>query len=231
MFILIISAHQIFGTYELFLVFVGAHAVLMCIIHNVHLYKLQIGGKYISITHYVKTNFRSLDFYIENLINSVGCILIPNNIKYPRSEGKKVNQRYHEPTSFRYLAMHLIFFVENLVLVILCQLNITPSSKLQKVFADPGDNGFIRYYPYWTIGLFLLALLLKFLYYQSHAWPIRANCFSREFLCPFEVGQKSEECNKNNNDEQTEGKFEQITNRLFLKKYNSVSICIKYLKT
>jgi len=87
------------------------------------------------------------------------------------------------------------------------------------VFADPGDNGFIRMYPYWTIGLFLLALLLKFLYYQSHAWLIRANCFSWEFFCPFEVGQKSEECNEDNNVKQTEGKFELITNRLSLMKY------------
>jgi len=204
MFILIISAHQVFGSYELFLLFLGAHAVLMCIIHNVHLFKLHIGGKYSSITHYIKTNFRSLDFFIENFINSMGCILIPNNIKYPRKITGRVNNRYHEPTSFRYLVMHLIFFVENLVLVILCQLNFTPSSKLQKVFADPGNNEFIRMYPYWTILLFLVALLLKFLYYQSHAWWIRANCFSWEFLCPFEVGRNTGECKEDINDEQTE---------------------------
>ena len=169
---------------------------------------MNVGGPYPSIGDYVKKNFKTLDFWIENLINSVGSILIPNNIKYPRTDEhqdqesetakEKMNQRYHEPTSFRYLAMHLVFLVENVVLVTLSALNLDVLSKdspLHDVFANPkdkegNDNDFIKLFPLWTLGLFILALILKFLYYQTHAWPIPANCFTRKFLCPFDPQQK-----------------------------------------
>ena len=175
MFILIIAAHQVFGGFGYFLVFVLAHVILMLIIHLVHLYNMKI-----------KRNYRSLDFWIENLMNCVGSILIPNSIKYPRTDENETNHRYHEPTSFRYLSMHIIFFLENVVLVTLSTLNLTPSSPLFAIFEDPKDNNFIKMFPYWTLGLFLLALVFKFLYYQSHAWPINPNCFTIQFLWPFD---------------------------------------------
>ena len=207
MFILIISAHQVLGRYENFLFFIAIHAFLMCIIHNIHLYKMNIGGNYGSFTTYVKTNYKSLGFWVENLINSVGCILIPNNIKYPRKVGDKVNKRYHEATSFRYLSMHLTFLIENVVLVIMCQLNFTLESPLHESF-EKKNNSFIRTFPYWSLGLFLSALILKFLYYQSHAWPISPNCFTMKFLCPFDEIRNGDECRREENVEQIEGKLE-----------------------
>ena len=182
MFILIIAAHQVFGGFGFFLIFVLMHVILMFIVHYMHLYKLKI-----------ERNPKSLTFWIESLINSVGCILIPNNIKYARQEGKDVNRRYHEPNSFRYLAMHLVFLLENVILVTLSYFNLNNSSILYGVFQNPGDNNFIKMFPFWTLGLFVLALVFKFLYYQTHAWPISPNCFTRKFLCPFDDDKNEED--------------------------------------
>ena len=183
MFILIIAAHQVFGGFEYFLIFVFLHVILMFGIHYLHLYKMNI-----------QRNHKSLSFWIESLNNAFGSILIPNNIKYPRVDGKKINHRYHEPTSFRYLAMHLIFFLENIILVTLSTLNIEPlnqNSYLRTEFENR-KNPFIKMFPLWTLGLFFLALMLKFLYYQTHAWPIGSNCFTMKFLCPFDRYEKVE---------------------------------------
>ena len=140
----------------------------------------------------IERNPMSLTFWIESLINSVGCILIPNNIKYARKEEEEVNRRYHEPNSFRYLAMHLIFLLENVLLVTLSYLNLNNSSLLHDVFENSNDNNFIMMFPVWTLGLFLLALVFKFLYYQTHAWPISANCFTKDFFCPFDQDQEED---------------------------------------
>ena len=213
MFILVIAAHQIFGGFELFLLFVLLHVVLMCIIHNVHLYMASIGGDYKSLGSYFRQNWNSLDFWIENLINSVGCILIPNNIKYPRTERtenqdsesneKQLNQRYHEPTSLRYLSMHVIFFMENIILITLSSLNLNTTSSLYVVFEQSASN-FIKMFPFWTLGLFFVALGFKFLYYQTHAWPISPNCFRMKFLCPFDKNHDEEEHTEK--EDQKEGK-------------------------
>ena len=54
--------------------------------------------------------------------------------------------------------------------------------------------------PYWTLGLFLLALIFKFLYYQSHAWPINPNCFTIKFLWPFDQDKDRDEDDRNEED-------------------------------
>ena len=154
----------------------------------------------------------SLDFWIECLINSVGSILIPNNIKYPKRTKDGINQRYHERTSCRYLAMHLVFLLENIVLITFSfftpALNLNPFSKYSKllnVIEDPKDNYFIKLFPLWTLGLFFLALGLKFLYYQSHAWPIDPNCFQMTFLCP--IVSNEEEFEIDEPEEHKDGMF------------------------
>ena len=194
MFILIIGAHQVFGGFGFFLIFVLSHVILMFVVHCVHLYKMKL-----------ERNPKSLAFWIECLINSVGCILIPNNIKYARKDGEEINQRYHEPTSFRYLSMHVIFLIENILLVTLSYLNPNESSILYGVFQNSEDNNFIKLFPAWTLGLFVLALAFKFLYYQTHAWPISPNCFTRTFLCPF--GDDKYEEDHDQNKECQEGKL------------------------
>ena len=201
MFILIIAAHQVFGGFGFFQIFIILHVILMFIVHYVHLYKMKL-----------ERNPKSVSFWIESLINSVGCILIPNNIKYARKEENDINQRYHEPNSFRYLLMHLIFLIENLILVTLCYFNIRKSSILYGVFEHPDDNNFIKMFPIWTLGLFLLALVFKFVYYQTHAWPISPNCFTMSFLCPFDQEQKESE--ETEASEGVGGKYCMITKEL-----------------
>ena len=194
MFILIIAAHQLFGRFEFFLLFVLGHVILMFGVHCVHLHMMKI-----------TTNIKSIEFWLESLLNSFGSILIPNNIKYPRQDGDLIDQRYHEPTSFRYLTMHLIFFLENVLLIGLSYMNLNPSSILIGVFENPEDNSFIRFFPLWTLGLFLTALVLKFLYYQTHAWPISPNCFTMQFLCPFDDG--TNEGDREETEQHQEGKL------------------------
>ena len=151
----------------------------------------------------ITRDYKSIDFWIESILNSFGSILIPNNIKYPRQDGDVIDQRYHEPTSFRYLTMQVIFLVENVILITLSNMNFNPSSTLYDVFQNPGQNNFIKLFPLWTLGLYSLALVLKFLYYQTHAWPISPNCFTKKFLCPFDDENKELE----QMDENPEGKL------------------------
>ena len=42
MFILIIAAHQVFGGFGFFLIFVLVHVILMFTVHYVHLYKMKV---------------------------------------------------------------------------------------------------------------------------------------------------------------------------------------------
>ena len=203
MFILIISAHQVFGGFELFLAFVFAHVILMSVIHYAHLLCMK-----------VDRSCFSLECWIECLINSVGSILIPNNIKFPTTNGNEINWRYHEPTSLRYLLMHSIFLLENIALITLSIMksdgnliywesvrywNLNKSSTAE--FENP-NNSFIKMFPYWTMGMFFLAMVLKFLYYQSHAWPIKANCFTLKFFCPCWDEQNDVEASENKENEQ-----------------------------
>ena len=102
--------------------------------------------------------------------------------------------------------MHLTFLIENVALVIMCQLNLTPESPLYESFENK-DNSFIRTFPYWSLGLFLSALILKFLYYQSHAWPISPNCFTMKFLCPFDEIRNGDACHVEVKVDETEGKL------------------------
>ena len=96
---------------------------------------------------------------------------------YKKSQRKlnKVNERYHEKTSCRYLTMDTFFCIENVCLVFLCwyQWNCK-------------DSLFTKFFPLWTIGLFLLALLCRFLYYQQHSWPVEVDepiIFIKEKFC------------------------------------------------
>ena len=151
----------------------------------------------------IKRDFKSIDFWIESIINSFGSILIPNNIKYPRQDGDVMDQRYHEPTSFRYLTMQVIFLVENVILITLSNMNFNPSSTLYDIFQNDEEKNFFKLFPLWTLGLFSLALVLQFMYYQTHAWPISPNCFRMKFLCPYD-NEKNE---LEETDENQEGKL------------------------
>jgi hypothetical protein len=174
--ILTIAAHQVFVTFGNFLVFLLAHVVIMGIVHIVHLYMSR-----------VKIDCLSLSFWIETVVNSLGSILLPSNIKYPRIEPQsgKMNQRYHEATSLRYLIMHVIFFVQNATLVSLSVLYYSHGSSIHEVFGRQSPPGVVKYYPFWSLGMFFVALFLKFMYYQVHVWPINPkNCVTKTFFCP-----------------------------------------------
>ena len=54
-----------------------------------------------------------------------------------------------------------------------------------QIIENSKNISIIKYFPYWSIGLFFLALCLKTLYYQVHAWPIKAdNCLTTPRFCP-----------------------------------------------
>ena len=142
----------------------------MCIIHVIHLR-----------IEKVATNLKSIDFWMEVLINGCGSILLPSNIKFPRIEkvSKKADERFHEPTLKRYAMMHIIMLTENFILSILSW----------KEF-EPSDAAIVHYYPYIILGIFFLSLACKYIYYQLHAWPIGAtNCIPSQI---YHVKRKEE---------------------------------------
>ena len=150
----------------------------------------------------VPTNYLSLDVWMEIVINGFASTLMPNKIKFCRFHDEKstydqitlnpnsetndndnktkpesdmINERYHEKTSFRYIMMDTLFCIENVCLVFLswCKWNDT-------------DTWFTNFFPLWTLGLFILSLVCRFLYYQQHSWPIQWNepfLFIKEKLC------------------------------------------------
>ena len=108
---------------------------------------------------------------MEVLINGSGSILLPSNIKFPRIEKRStiVKERFHEPTSNRYIMMHSVILIENSILAIWSWNEL------------PNDNNvaFITYYPYIVLGIFFLSMLCQLIYYQLHAWPLSATkCIS-----------------------------------------------------
>ena len=162
MVILSIAANYVFGTYENFLIFVFVHLMIMCIIHVIHL-KIEK----------VATNFKSIDFWMEVLINGCGSILLPSNIKFPRigKVSKKVEERFHESTLKRYAMMHIIILTENFILIL-----------SWKKFKH-SDAAIVHNYPYIVLGIFFLSLACKYIYYQVHAWPIGAtNCIPNQIF-------------------------------------------------
>ena len=164
MLILAIAANQVFLTYENFLIFVSIHLLVMSCVHVFHLKSKK-----------VSMNLQSMDFWLEVFVNGSGSILLPSNIKFPRieKETSTLKERFHEPTSNRYVMMHSIILIEN------CVLAIWSGYKL-----PDNEAAFVTYYPYIVLGIFFLSLVFKFLYYQIHAWPITpTNCLPRQLLC------------------------------------------------
>ena len=164
-FILALAGKELFGNFDCLLCFLMIHLLLMAIIHIVDLKMLN-----------VPSNYLSLDVWMEIAVNGFGSTLMPNKIKFCRFNDvettsnpnastrplmTKVNERYHEKTSFRYLIIDTVFFIENLVLVFWCWNNW-----------NGRDTMFTNVFPLWTIGLLLLSLICRFLYYQQHSWPI-----------------------------------------------------------
>ena len=176
--VLVIAGNEILGDFDNLTWFLIIHLLLMSCIHIIDLQILK-----------VPTNYLSLDVWMEIVINGFASTLMPNKIKFcrfhdgksntsqnesnPNSEtnhnGNKfhpesdmINERYHEKTSFRYLTMDTLFFIENVSLVFLCWQNWNDK-----------NTWFTSLFPLWTIGLFSLALVCRFLYYQQHTWPIK----------------------------------------------------------
>ena len=156
MLILSIAARVVFIAYENFLIFVIIHLIVMSFIHIIHL-KIEN----------VTINFKSMDFWLEVLVNGSGSILLPSNIKFPRieKESRVIKERFHESTTIRYVMMHCIILVENFTLA------IWSWYKLPEII-EASEAPFVFYYPYIVLGIFFLSLICKFLYYQLHAWPI-----------------------------------------------------------
>ena len=162
--ILSTAAHEIFCTYDIFLGFIFYHFLVVSIIHIVHLKMLDIN-----------LNVISFDNWVEVLINGAGSILLPSNIKFPKKHtfNGSLDERYHEPTSFRYILMHSIIFIQNIVLAFWSWKTL------------PNTRFFTAYFPFITIGLLFCSLLCKFYYYQSHVWPIKATaCCKKRFYYP-----------------------------------------------
>ena len=98
--ILTVSAHNVFdNNFHWLLIFLLCHMIIMAFIHILHLRILRI-----------KFHFRSLEFWMETLVNSFGSLIVPSNIKFPKTnpDTNEIDDRYHEPTSLRYFLMHLI---------------------------------------------------------------------------------------------------------------------------
>ena len=150
--ILSVAAREIFPNFEAFLIFIFIHLLLMSFIHVIHLY----------IVH-VSTNFLSVDVWLEGLLNGFGSILLPSNIKFPRTEREShvINERYHERTSKRYIMMHLIILIENCTLAVWSW----------KYLPEDKDIIFTAYYPHIVLGIFTFSLICQSVYYQLHAWP------------------------------------------------------------
>ena len=137
----------------------------MALVHIAHLQVLEI-----------PSNFLSVEIWMEVFMNACASTIIPSNLKYPRKSGtnsKKINERYHEPTSFKYAIMHTIFLIENILLAF-CSWQTMNS-----------QNQFSVFYPHWSLGLFFLALAFNYGYYLNHTWPLEAEaCFKKKFYWP-----------------------------------------------
>ena len=161
MLILSIAANQVFLTYENFLTFVLIHLLVMSCVHV-----FDLKSKNVLI------NLQSMDFWLEVFVNGSGSILLPSNIKFPRIGKESIlNERFHEPTSKRYVMMHFIILIENVVLAIWSWYNLQENN----------EAAFVIYYPQIVLGIFFSSLVFKFLYYQIHAWPISpTNCLTSQ---------------------------------------------------
>ena len=115
----------------------------MCAIHIAHL-KLEK----------VPINLKSVDFWLEVLVNGLGSILLPSNIK-------------------RYAMMHVTILIENCVLAFWSWQSLSQNN----------DTTFTTYYPCIVLGIFLLSLLCQIMYYQLHAWPIKVTAYFSSQLC------------------------------------------------
>ena len=123
----------------------------------------------------IPTNLKSVDFWLEVLVNGLGSILLPSNIKFPRIEkkSKAVNERFHEANIKRYAMMHVTILIENCVLAFWSWQSLSQNN----------DTTFTTYYPCIVLGIFLLSLLCQIMYYQLHAWPIKVTAYFSSQLC------------------------------------------------